>query len=74
MADTEETPPERACASREHIERELLKCPDFQLYLLTKAHEDRTRMERLLEQNPSFRLWRALTASTAGGSLPNLRK
>ena len=74
MADTEETPLERARARREHIERELLKCPDFQLYLLTKAHDDRTRMERLLEQNPSFRLWRTLTESIAGGSLRNLRK
>jgi hypothetical protein len=34
---------------RKEIERELRKSLDFQLYMLTAAHHDRERMERLLE-------------------------
>ncbi len=47
----------------EQIESELKKSPDFQLYLLTRAPKDRARMERVLLQVPSFRLWRSLTQS-----------
>ena len=56
-------PLHRAKAKRAQIERELSKCPDFQLYLITRSLEDRTRMERVLMLNPNFRLWRALTSS-----------
>jgi hypothetical protein len=58
-----ETPLDRALAKREQIERELRKCPDFQLYLIAKAPKDRARMERLLVNIPMFRLWRTLTRS-----------
>ena len=56
-----ETPLDRAQAKREQIERELKKCPDFQLYLATKSGRDRARMERLLMEIPTFRVWRTLT-------------
>ena len=59
----EETPLDRAQAKREQIERELRKCPDFQLYLLTKSRKERARMERLLMEIPNFRLWRTLGTS-----------
>jgi hypothetical protein len=52
-------------AIRDKIELELKKCPDFQLYLLTRSLDDRMRMERLLDQNPRFRLWRVLVGSIA---------
>jgi hypothetical protein len=58
-----ETPLHRAQAKRERIERELKKCPDFQLYLLAKSRKDLARMERLLMQIPTFRLWRTLANS-----------
>lgn len=35
--------------------------PDFQLYLATRSRKDRARMERVLVEIPSFRLWRTLT-------------
>jgi hypothetical protein len=60
VADIEEAALDRARAKRDQIERELKKCPDFQLYLLTRLPGDRTRMEQLLDQNPRFRLWRVL--------------
>jgi hypothetical protein len=63
MSISEETPLDRAQEKREKIERELRKCPDFQLYLLTKLRKDRARMERLLMDIPNFRLWRALGTS-----------
>ena len=50
-----------ARARCEQLECELKKCPDFQLYLITKATNDRARMERLLTENPGFRQWRLLT-------------
>jgi hypothetical protein len=49
-----------ARARSEQLECELKKCPDFQLYLITKATNDRARMERLLMENPGFRQWRLL--------------
>jgi hypothetical protein len=58
-----ETPLERAQAKRERIERELKKCPDFQLYLIAKSRKDLARMERLLMQIPMFRIWRTLANS-----------
>jgi hypothetical protein len=61
-------PLHRAKAKRAQVERELSKCPDFQLYLITKSVKDRTRMERLLMLNPNFRLWRALTSSIASAA------
>src|SRR5947207_9480439 len=63
MSLSEETPLDRAQAKREQIERELRKCPDFQLYLLTQSRNDRARMERLLMDIPNFRLWRTLGTS-----------
>jgi len=63
MNVSEETPLDRAQAKREQIERELRKCPDFQLYLLTKSRKERARMGRLLMEIPNFRLWRALSTS-----------
>jgi hypothetical protein len=53
----------RAKEKHAQIERELRKCPDFQLYLITKSANDRARMERVLMLDPNFRLWRALTSS-----------
>jgi len=58
-----ERPIDRACAKREELERELKKCPDFQLYLMTTSPSDRARMERLLLEIPIFRLWHLLTNS-----------
>jgi len=63
MANIEETPHDRARAKRDQIEQDLKKCPDFQLYLLTKSPNDRMRMEQLLDHNPRFRLWRVLAGS-----------
>jgi hypothetical protein len=63
VADIEEAPLDRARAKRDQIELELKKCPDFQLYLLTRSIDDRMRMEQLLDQNPRFRLWRVLAGS-----------
>jgi hypothetical protein len=61
MSILAETPLDRARAKRDRIERELKRCPDFQLYLIAKSWHDRARMERLLVQIPSFRLWCMLT-------------
>ena len=58
-----ETPLQRAQARSEQLERDLRKSPDFQLYLLTKSHVDRARMESLLMDIPQFVLWRTLTRS-----------
>jgi hypothetical protein len=65
ISDTDKLPLDRAQTKREQLERELKKCPDFQLYLITEAHNDRVRMERVLMKNPAFRLWRLLTDSIA---------
>ena len=65
MKTMEILPLDRARSKRSQLERELKKCPDFQLYLITKAANDRMRMERLLMENPTFRLWRLLTNSIA---------
>ena len=65
VADIEEAAPDRARAKRDQIERELKKCPDFQLYLLARSLGDRMRMEQLLDQNPRFKLWRVLAGSIA---------
>jgi hypothetical protein len=51
----ERLPLDRAQAKREELECELKKCPDFQLYLITQAHGDRARMERVLMKNPVLR-------------------
>jgi hypothetical protein len=58
-----DTPLDRAIMKRDEIEMELKKSPDFQLYLITKSRADRARMEKLLMEIPSFKLWRALTSS-----------
>jgi hypothetical protein len=58
-----DTPLDRAIMKRNEIEMELKKSPDFQLYLITKSRADRARMEKLLMEIPSFKLWRALTSS-----------
>jgi hypothetical protein len=58
-----ETPLQRAEAKREQLERELRKCPDFQLYLLTNSSCGRARMESVLMKIPQFELWRTLTNS-----------
>jgi hypothetical protein len=63
MSNADEMPLDRAQTKREQIERELKKCPDFQLYLATKSREGRARMERVLMEIPNFRLWRMLTKS-----------
>jgi hypothetical protein len=55
-----ETPVERAQAECAQLERELKRCPDFQLYLLTESHRDRARMESVLMEIPQFALWRTL--------------
>src|SRR5262249_57932578 len=60
-----ETPLDRAIAKRDEIELELRKCPDFQLYLITKSRRQRARMEQLLMKIPNFQLWRRLAASVA---------
>jgi hypothetical protein len=69
VADIEEAALDRARAKRDQIERELKKCPDFQLYLLTKSPGDRMRMEQLLDQNPRFRLWRILAEVSSRPSM-----
>jgi hypothetical protein len=75
MDDRNKMPLHRAKAKRAQIERELRKCPDFQLYLITTSARDRTRMERLLMLNPNFRLWRVLTSSIErAGSRPVVAK
>jgi hypothetical protein len=63
MSALDKRPIDRACAKREELERELRKCPDFQLYLMTESQKDRARMERLLLEVPNFRLWHVLTHS-----------
>ena len=63
MSALNERPIDRACAKREELERELKKCPDFQLYLMATSPKDRSRMERLLMEVPSFRLWHLLSNS-----------
>ena len=60
-----ETPLDRAIAKRDEIELELRKCPDFQLYLITKSRRLRARMEQLLMKIPNFKLWRTLATSVA---------
>ena len=62
---TLETPLDRAIAKRDEIELELRKCPDFQLYLITKSRRQRARMEQLLMEIPNFKLWRRLATSVA---------
>ena len=63
MSALDKRPIDRAWSKREELERELKKCPDFQLYLMTKSQQDRARMERLLLEVPNFRLWHVLTNS-----------
>jgi hypothetical protein len=53
----------RAREKCELLERELRKCPDFQLYLLSKSRKDRARMELVLMQIPSFKVWHLLNNS-----------
>ena len=48
MSALDKRPIDPAWAKREELERELKKCPDFQLYLMTTSQKDRARMERLL--------------------------
>jgi len=60
-----ETPLDRAIAKRDEIELELRKCPDFQLYLITKSRRQRARMEQLLMEIPNFKLWYRLAMSVA---------
>jgi hypothetical protein len=50
------TPLSRAPVKLEEIERELRKCPDFQLYLIAQTRQDQLRMERVLLDIPSFKL------------------
>ena len=69
MSTPVETPLERARAKLEQVERELKKCPDFQLYLVAKSRKDRARMKRLLMEIPKFRIWRILTNSVERASL-----
>jgi hypothetical protein len=57
------TPLARAQAKIEEIERELRKCPDFQLYLIANDPHDRLRMERVLLAIPNFELWFTLKNS-----------
>jgi hypothetical protein len=74
MRNLENLPLDHAQLRREQLERELRKCPDFQLYLITKTRDDRARMEHVLMENPAFKLWRLLTNSMAmagaGGPRP----
>ena len=65
ISSADKLPLDRARTKCEQLERELRKCPDFQLYLITEAHNDRARMEPMLMENPAFRLWRLLTDSIA---------
>jgi hypothetical protein len=73
MHNLESLPLDRAQMRREQLERELRKCPDFQLYLITKAPHDRIRMEHVLMENPRFRLWRVLTNSIESCTEPSSR-
>jgi hypothetical protein len=57
------TPLQRAQVKCEQLARDLRKCPDFQLYLLTTSRRDRARMESILMEIPQFSLWRTLTDS-----------
>jgi hypothetical protein len=52
MLTLENTPLHRARLRRKELEAELKKSPDFQLYLITKARNERQRMERLLLEIP----------------------
>jgi hypothetical protein len=61
----EALPLDRAQARCEQLEHKLKKTSDFQLYLITKTPNDRAQMERLLMEDPGFRLWRVLTNSIA---------
>jgi hypothetical protein len=69
MTTLASTPSRRALAKLEQIERELRKSPDFQLYLVAKSPKDRARMERMLKEIPTFRLWHLLAKSV--GALDN---
>jgi len=65
MRTLENLPLDHAQLRREQLERELRKCPDFQLYLITKTRDDRARMEHVMMENPAFKLWQLLTNSIA---------
>jgi hypothetical protein len=65
MRSLESLPLDRARVKREQLERDLRKCPDFQLYLITEAPDDRARIEHLLMEDPSFKLWSLLTNAIA---------
>jgi hypothetical protein len=65
LRNLENLPLDRARLRREQLERELRKCPDFQLYLITRTRDHRARMEHVLMENPGFKLWRLLTNSIA---------
>jgi hypothetical protein len=60
-----DTPLARARAKLEEIEHQLRKDPDFQLYLLAKTEQDRTRMEASLINIPAFSMWHKLHNSMA---------
>jgi len=57
MHISSEIPLDRARAKLAQIERDLNKCPDFQLYLVTESPQKRARMKRMLMEIPKFRLW-----------------
>lgn len=57
-----------ASAKVAELERELKKCPDFHLYLVTKTLRDRERMKRILLEIPIFKLWLALSDSITSNS------
>lgn len=63
------TPLARAQAKIDEIERELRKCPDFQLYLVVNSPQDRLRMERVLSSIPTFKLWLTLRNSIAAAPI-----
>jgi hypothetical protein len=63
MSAFEEMPLAHAQAKCEQLERELMRCPDFQLYLITGSHKNRARMRHVLMEIPNFRLWRTLSTS-----------
>jgi hypothetical protein len=65
----ESMPLVHARAKCEHLERELRKSPDFQLYLLSRSRKDRVRMERVLMRIPGFKLWHELMNSIAIGEV-----
>jgi hypothetical protein len=64
MKSISDLPVDRARARLSLLEQGLRKCPDFQIYLITKAGDDRRRMENLLMENPNFRLWYLLSNSS----------